>query len=191
MADRAHEWFELWGCYDEEGEPCIKVGASEITGAGLDDSQFRLLCTLRFLAVTQAGALDELSVEELARLRGDAPTAVRKQLDYLRGLGLLEPFASIPWIAGRPEGLVYFIQSVDGGPIKIGTSVDPRKRLREIQTSHPSRLQIVGLIEGGIARERELHQTFAHLRLEGEWFALGPELIDFIYKINKDHHGNE
>ena len=72
----------------------------------------------------------------------------------------------------------YFIQSVDGGPIKIGSSINPNERLKRLQTSHHSELRIIGIIKKNI--ERELHQRFNVYRLSGEWFNPEEKLINYI-----------
>ena len=73
----------------------------------------------------------------------------------------------------------YFVQATSGGPIKIGLTQNcPFRRLSELQTGSPTRLQIVGMVEGN--RERELHMRFDRQRLHGEWFRESKELIGFI-----------
>lgn len=76
---------------------------------------------------------------------------------------------------------IYFIQRVDGiGPIKIGTSTNPNKRLAGIQTSNPYRLRIIKLILGGLKVEHNLHTKFKEYRMEGEWFKPDNILLQFI-----------
>lgn len=70
----------------------------------------------------------------------------------------------------RTDGFVYFIRSEQGGPVKIGTSLDPEARLRALQTSHPGRLLIIGRRPGGPREEARLHALLAAHRLTGEWF---------------------
>lgn len=70
---------------------------------------------------------------------------------------------------------VYFIAGA-GTPIKIGMSNAPYERLAALQTAHWMRLEILALMEGGLELEVAMHQRFAALRLEGEWFARTPEL---------------
>lgn len=66
--------------------------------------------------------------------------------------------------------LVYFIRSGEG-PIKIGSSDNPRKRMATLQSANWERLTLLGTCEGGYLRERELHALLGAHRLEGEWFA--------------------
>ena len=67
---------------------------------------------------------------------------------------------------------VYFIQSVVGGPIKIGVAGNPEERMKQHQTGSPFRLKIVHIIWGvSYQTEKELHNRFANYRLHGEWFS--------------------
>lgn len=83
------------------------------------------------------------------------------------------------------EKCVYFIRSVDGGPVKIGTSVNPEGRLNALQTAHPTRLKIIGTMKGGLVVEKAIHTLFVadRLRHNGEWFHPSAALIDFISDI--------
>ena len=66
--------------------------------------------------------------------------------------------------------MIYFIQAVSGGPIKIGYAKNIWSRLGGLQTSHPEKLTVLGYIEGDLETERSLHDRFAESRLSGEWF---------------------
>ena len=73
----------------------------------------------------------------------------------------------------------YFVQSVDGGPIKIGfTEGEPSVRLSGLQTGSPVKLQIIGLLYGN--REREMHERFKEFRVHREWFEPKKPLLEFI-----------
>ncbi len=76
------------------------------------------------------------------------------------------------------EVRTYFIQSGSAGAIKIGISGDPRRRMADLQTAHPEKLRLLGILEGDC--ERELHKRFKDHRKEGEWFDPANELIDYI-----------
>lgn len=78
------------------------------------------------------------------------------------------------------EQRVYFIQGVEGGPIKIGVSFDPDDRLSGLQTASPVRLRIIGLVAGGPSVERKFHERLAEHRLHGEWFSDAPEVLAAI-----------
>lgn len=72
----------------------------------------------------------------------------------------------------------YFIQSITGGPIKIGKAFNPRDRMKMFQTGSPIELKLVGILEGD--HEREWHDCYKWARLHGEWFMDMPDLIEDI-----------
>lgn len=95
------------------------------------------------------------------------------------------PRVAAPVRASSPPGprviappVTYFIREGTDGPIKIGKSNNPEKRMRGFQTHHAKRLQLLATTKA--YEEGELHRRFAHLRLAGEWFRAEPELLDFI-----------
>lgn len=79
--------------------------------------------------------------------------------------------------------LTYFIQAVEGGPIKIGQSANPMRRRTNLQIGYPSVLRILA-----VTREAEslIHERFNSLRLRGEWFQPHPELVAFIDQVRAD-----
>jgi hypothetical protein len=76
---------------------------------------------------------------------------------------------------------LYFIQA-ESGLIKIGQSENPHARLKALQQGTAETLALLKIIPPSPTRltERQIHQKFQHLRVRGEWFRPGPELIDFI-----------
>jgi hypothetical protein len=71
---------------------------------------------------------------------------------------------------------VYFIQSEDGGPVKIGQAVNPAKRLAELQCGNPAELVIRAVVLAGVETEKVIHGSWrssAHVR--GEWYGQGFE----------------
>lgn len=71
---------------------------------------------------------------------------------------------------------LYFIQSEHGGPIKIGTAMDPVKRRNQLQTGYPHRLVLTSFVWVARSTERRVHALFAKWRLTGEWFEAIPAL---------------
>ena len=69
---------------------------------------------------------------------------------------------------------LYVIGPQKGGPTKIGFSVDPEKRLSNLQTGNPNILKIHYLVEVSTDKvrnmERIIHKTCKMHRLKGEWF---------------------
>jgi len=77
-------------------------------------------------------------------------------------------------------GLVYFVQSGDDGPIKIGWSRDVVRRVAELQTANAHALVLLGAVPGTMEDEAAMHARFAHLRMEAEWFRNSPEIHAFL-----------
>ena len=78
------------------------------------------------------------------------------------------------------RGHVYFIRV--GDFIKIGWSTRPMDRLRQLQTSHPDELEIMGTIKGERSLEGKIHKRFSKSRVRGEWFEEDGPLLDYIDK---------
>lgn len=89
------------------------------------------------------------------------------------------------------ERYVYFIQSNDGGLIKIGTALDPVERMAAIQFYSPVRLRILAVTEGGRKREHQIHKQFAGARRHGEWFAPVKELREYITQVKNGEEGHQ
>lgn len=77
-------------------------------------------------------------------------------------------------------GSVYFIRSGLDGPIKIGRSRRPYARLDDLQATSAERLDLLLILDGGAALERDLHARFAEHRLHGEWFEPAPTLLRYL-----------
>lgn len=80
------------------------------------------------------------------------------------------------------ERSVYFIVTEDETLVKVGSALDPVKRLKQIQTSCPDRLRLYGVAVGGFRGEQALHALFHAYRVRGEWFRLHPirESVDKV-----------
>lgn len=72
---------------------------------------------------------------------------------------------------------VYFILAPTGH-VKIGTAGDPRKRLKQLQTAWPGRLELLGVLDD--VAEDVLHRKFADNRVHGEWFDVKEDLREFL-----------
>lgn len=81
--------------------------------------------------------------------------------------------------------MVYFI--TDGNYIKIGyTKNNVKKRLKQLQTSSPNKLFILGYIEGDKDTEKKIHKMFYNsiIRINGEWFSPTQDILDYINENN-------
>ena len=72
---------------------------------------------------------------------------------------------------------VYFIQAGEGGPVKIGFTSYPQKRLAALQTAHYQVLSLIREVPGGSDVEAYFHRRFAARRLAGEWFAFDADML--------------
>ena len=75
--------------------------------------------------------------------------------------------------------MVYVIQQGKDGPVKIGYSSDPVKRLSSLQTGNPNQLQLKRVFDGGMEVEQELHTYLDDLRMRdnAEWFSPASEVL--------------
>lgn len=79
-------------------------------------------------------------------------------------------------------GWVYFIRA--DGAIKIGHSLDPDLRLKNLQVGSPREMFLIGKRRGSQKLERAYHQRFKHLKIQGEWFRPGADLLKRIAKFS-------
>lgn len=74
---------------------------------------------------------------------------------------------------------IYIISESTDGPVKIGFSANPDRRLKQLQTGHSGALTVQYkhevLAENVKALERIIHRTLAHKRSRGEWFTISTE----------------
>ena len=78
--------------------------------------------------------------------------------------------------------MIYFIAD-EHNRIKIGRSVNPFERLRQLQRATGSKLTLLAMEPYG-RKETILHRKFAHLRIRGEWFRAGDDLVEYIKRIH-------
>lgn len=69
---------------------------------------------------------------------------------------------------------VYFAER--DGLVKIGISKNPGRRIRSLRAD----LLAIEPAPDGFGSERAVHERFAHLRVEGEWFEPGADLVAHI-----------
>lgn len=68
------------------------------------------------------------------------------------------------------------------GPVKFGVSINPHKRLVEVQTGCPFQLTILAYLEGSRVMEGLVHQYLQSSRMHGEWFRRDEE-TEFIIEL--------
>jgi len=84
---------------------------------------------------------------------------------------------------------VYFVQRGHDpdGPIKIGSSKNPRKRIQQLQTSSAEPLVLLARCDGSGALEREYHKRFSSDRLNGEWFRPSTAITQEVDRLRRSH----
>jgi len=74
--------------------------------------------------------------------------------------------------------MIYF--AALGDEVKIGFSLHPKRRIRQLRSEFGVPLQLLATMEGDEDRECSLHKLFETFHLRGEWFRLVPEIRLFI-----------
>jgi hypothetical protein len=90
---------------------------------------------------------------------------------------------------------LYVIASSPEGPVKLGRSADPKRRVRQLQTGHSETLRLYLSEEVSAAEvnamERAVHKTIGYKRLRGEWFDITvEEAIEEVRHAICFHSGN-
>jgi Meiotically Up-regulated Gene 113 (MUG113) protein len=81
-------------------------------------------------------------------------------------------------------GYVYVIGSTISKPVKIGFSMNPWARLKEISTNHPENLEVLIAFKADRKIESLLHSTMKHLNVKNEWFKLSELEIDLLKYVS-------
>jgi hypothetical protein len=76
---------------------------------------------------------------------------------------------------------VYFIEN-ERGEVKIGHASDVARRAGHLRTANAHKLDIVGVIRGGVEMERQIHAMFSNSRFYREWFYKTDEMAEWIAK---------
>lgn len=117
--------------------------------------------------------------QEVARLPDETFTRVRASARTVNGaLRLARGHRSA-------SSTVYFVQAIDGGPIKIGVTADLATRLRDLQIGSPQLLRLIASVPGDQRLETALHRHLSTHRLHGEWFADVPVVRAAIAEVTK------
>lgn len=92
---------------------------------------------------------------------------------------LFKNFTMFPeYATKRPvENRYTYIVTDSSGMYKIGSSYDPKKRIKSLAIGNPT-ISVVLVIDGDV--EKELHGTFESQRVKGEWFGLHAKDIEYI-----------
>lgn len=84
----------------------------------------------------------------------------------------------------RTPGYVYVVQTPSTGEVKIGFSIHPEKRAKEIRSQYvdcKDATLVAAIHKPNGAYEFVLHRMFDDLRVEGEWFIPSQRLYELIH----------
>jgi hypothetical protein len=79
--------------------------------------------------------------------------------------------------------MIYYIQRGADGPIKVGFSDDPKRRLHELQTGSGEPLRILAVIPGDRALEQEIHRRLQGCQGVGEWFKPSASELEYLQRL--------
>lgn len=82
--------------------------------------------------------------------------------------------------------LTYFVRARGMGDIKIGKSNQVTVRVKALWSAAARGVDLVACYPADVTHETELHREFEHLRLCGEWFRPGAELMTHLQLIGCD-----
>lgn len=111
-----------------------------------------------------------------------AMSAWREHTIGERAIVLSGQRGDIPRLPRSADGWCYVYVIRSGNSVKIGRSLDPSARLKDLQTTHARPLELIAAVPSHAMLEGAIHRRFARLRTreDGEWFHLEQDLIDFI-----------
>jgi len=91
--------------------------------------------------------------------------------------------------------MVYFIKDEGSGHIKIGYTsggvYGVKQRLSSLQTSSPTKLEVLAVIQGSRKTEKYLHEQFKDIRVIGEWFKPTVKLMAQILLLSKNQYNEQ
>lgn len=89
------------------------------------------------------------------------------------------------------EDDLYLMHDVDANLLKIGRSVDAKKRLKQLQTANGHKLELLCVLKKQGDLEKEMQENFVELNTNGEWYKYSDKIInEYIHLggivLNKD-----
>jgi hypothetical protein len=111
-----------------------------------------------------------------------ADERIQQAIAYLRGEAIPPTPQETRYAAPRrtTEGYVYLLRSEHGHKIGRTRQIEQRMSAFGLQLPFPVELIHTIACEDMYQAERELHNRFAHLRINGEWFNLSLEHVQWL-----------
>lgn len=86
-----------------------------------------------------------------------------------------------------PRHVVYFIEAVGIGIVKIGKTACIENRMGSLKTMSPVPLRLVAYAPGYSRLERQLHDLFRAHRSHGEWFKAAPDIVRCANHLRREY----
>lgn len=80
--------------------------------------------------------------------------------------------------------MIYFITTEKRQFIKIGFTNNLRNRLVAIQNGNPDNIIVLKTINGGMAKEQQIHKELNNHHYNREWFHYNQHTIDYLNSID-------
>ena len=80
----------------------------------------------------------------------------------------------------KKKDSLYLILDKSRNALKIGRSINPKSRLKQLRTSNCGELVLLFDIKDKGFMEEEVHNRFNHLRLSGEWFSNDMSIVEYF-----------
>ena len=84
------------------------------------------------------------------------------------------------------SGYVYVIGTSYSNPVKIGFSINPWSRLKEITANHHEELQILLTIKTEKRTESLIHAALKNIRTKNEWFLLNENVVEILERLSNN-----
>lgn len=125
-------------------------------------------------------------IEMVTEMANEYSGITRKQIESLKQEWLSQRLSIQETTAPRPDsraGYVYLLSG--GGYYKIGLSKSVDIRIEQISPKLPFEIELIHQIKADdmVTLENQLHERFADKRVNGEWFMLAQEDIDYIKSL--------
>lgn len=123
---------------------------------------------------------------ELARILNQFLYGINAQIPKNSRVFLFDEYMKVRNRCAEPEShVVYFIGNQSHKWVKIGYTKSLGKRIGDIQVGCPFPVEVLRVInsDGDNVRklEKSLHRKFRDYRMNGEWFRLSDEIMQFMY----------
>jgi len=79
-------------------------------------------------------------------------------------------------VAFKRQSSLYIAQRASDGAVKVGWTVDVHRRMKEIAQAVGNDVYLIAALPGDKPAELRVHDRLAPHRIDGEWFAVAPDV---------------